>query len=214
MWVDIFHPRPAVQRDVRGLALETVEGLPWPEGYEAVGAVEVPDDAPLVYEAAWTTAQNFFRRWHPLEVVRSAGVGDVFWAEDQPPAAVLAIGFGRVAGPAHRRLLPAAGILCRLADEPTEGHLAEQVDPSTYFTWVMALGDCDHAQTTIVTCADGLLVLPVTLVTTGAGWEHFDLEAASTLETPPQDPLGINRNTFVWRPLATRTFASCVCIDC
>ena len=80
-------------------------------------------------------------------------------------------------------LLSSQDVLAALVDDPTEGRLSDL--PSPYITVLDTLPwDLDHVAIIAVTVTDGVLLLPVTHVTTGEGWEHLDLDAAQCLPTP------------------------------
>jgi hypothetical protein len=81
----------------------------------------------------------------------------------------------------------AQALLAALADDPTERGLSELSDH--YVTLLETLpGDLDHVGLIVVSVADGLLILPVTHITTGDGWEHLDLDAARRVPAPKDWP--------------------------
>ncbi len=80
-------------------------------------------------------------------------------------------------------LLSSQDVLAALADDPTERRLSALT--SHYTTVLETLPwDLDHVAIIAVPVADGLLILPATHITTGNGWEHFDLEAVTCLAIP------------------------------
>jgi hypothetical protein len=77
----------------------------------------------------------------------------------------------------------AAEVLAALADDPTERRLSEVT--SHYVAVLETLPwDLDHVALIVVPVTDGLLILPVTHITTGEGWEHLDLDAACCFPAP------------------------------
>lgn len=77
----------------------------------------------------------------------------------------------------------ARALLAALADDPTERRLSDLTDHDETILETLP-GDPDHVGLIVVSVVDGLLLLPITHITTGEGWEHLDLDAARWVPAP------------------------------